>query len=343
MCRAGVVTKSCSLEGHHPHRGPVVEQVWIGWCTRETIRRHRSPSHRLLAVLPIMAQCPSGRDRTQPGSAATTPVVRHCRTQRYGPAVPGSVQSVERAAAILRLLAEEDEPIGLAQITSALGLAKGTVHGILRTLEDVGFVEQDQAGGPYRVATEVFRLGWTEAGSERTAVQGAELDRRSGRPDRRVRQGGRLSRGPGRSRAPRLPGRRRHPGAGDRLGGPAARERARQGAAGVRPRRGAQHREPTAARADHPDHHRSASSCSASSPRSATWAGRDRSARSNPGVAGIAAPIRDRGGYVVAVVGIEGSVERLCDDRRRPRPALVSHVVRAGRSISRELGHGRDL
>jgi DNA-binding IclR family transcriptional regulator len=72
------------------------------------------------------------------------------------------VQSVERAAAILRLLAEEDEPIGLAQIASALDLAKGTVHGILRTLEDVGFVEQDQAGGPYRVATEVFRLGWTK-------------------------------------------------------------------------------------------------------------------------------------------------------------------------------------
>jgi hypothetical protein len=46
---------------------------------------------------------------------------------------------------------------------------------------------------------------------------------------------------------------------------------------------------------------------------------------------------------VVAAVGIEGSVERLCDDRRRLRPALISHVVRAGRSISRELGHGRDL
>ena len=78
--------------------------------------------------------------------------------------MPGSVQSVERAAAILRLLAEEDEPVGLSQIAAALGLAKGTVHGILRTLEDVGFVEQDQRAGPYRVATEVFRLGWTTAG-----------------------------------------------------------------------------------------------------------------------------------------------------------------------------------
>ena len=76
--------------------------------------------------------------------------------------MPGSVQSVERAAAILRLLAQEDEPVGLSQIAAALGLAKGTVHGILRTLGDVGFVEQDQTSGPYRVATEVFRLGWTK-------------------------------------------------------------------------------------------------------------------------------------------------------------------------------------
>ncbi len=71
------------------------------------------------------------------------------------------MQSVERAAAILRLLAEEDEPVGLSQIAAALGLAKGTVHGIIRTLEDVGFVEQDRVSGPYRVATEVFRFGWT--------------------------------------------------------------------------------------------------------------------------------------------------------------------------------------
>jgi len=61
-----------------------------------------------------------------------------------------------------------------------------------------------------------------------------------------------------------------------------------------------------------------------------------------PGVAGIAAPIRDGGGYVVAAVGIEGSIDRVCDDRLRPRAALVTHVVRAGRAISRELGHGRE-
>ena len=71
-----------------------------------------------------------------------------------------TVQSVERAAAMLRLLADENEPIGLAQIASALGLAKGTAHGLLRTLQDVGFIEQTFPTGPYRVAPEIFRLGW---------------------------------------------------------------------------------------------------------------------------------------------------------------------------------------
>ena len=60
------------------------------------------------------------------------------------------------------------------------------------------------------------------------------------------------------------------------------------------------------------------------------------------GVAAIAAPIRDGGGYVVAAVGIEGETGRMCDERARPRAALVALVTRAGRSISRELGHGRD-
>src|SRR5438309_88187 len=90
--------------------------------------------------------------------------VRPCRTGNHVssrlPDVSATVQSVERAAAMLRLLADEDEPVGLAQIASALGLPKGTAHGLLRTLLDVGFIEQAHPTGPYRVAPEIFRLGW---------------------------------------------------------------------------------------------------------------------------------------------------------------------------------------
>ena len=73
--------------------------------------------------------------------------------------MPGAVQSVERAAAILRLLAAEEESLALGQVASALALAKPTVHGLIRTLVDVGFVEQDRLSGRYAVAADLFRLG----------------------------------------------------------------------------------------------------------------------------------------------------------------------------------------
>lgn len=62
-----------------------------------------------------------------------------------------------------------------------------------------------------------------------------------------------------------------------------------------------------------------------------------------PGIAGIAAPIRDRDGYVIAAVGVQGRVESICDAKAKPRTELTKHVANAARLISRELGHGRDL
>jgi len=62
-----------------------------------------------------------------------------------------------------------------------------------------------------------------------------------------------------------------------------------------------------------------------------------------PGVASIAAPIRDEDGYVVAAIGIQGRVETVCDARSNPRSALTKHVLNISRAISRELGHGRAL
>ena len=71
----------------------------------------------------------------------------------------GSIQSVERAAAILRLLAGGERRLGLTDVASTLGLAKGTTHGILRTLQQEGFVEQDDTSGKYQLGAELLRLG----------------------------------------------------------------------------------------------------------------------------------------------------------------------------------------
>ncbi|GGV25125.1 IclR family transcriptional regulator [Streptomyces spectabilis] len=70
-----------------------------------------------------------------------------------------NIQSLERAAAMLRLLAGGERRLGLSDIASALGLAKGTAHGILRTLQQEGFVEQDAASGRYQLGAELLRLG----------------------------------------------------------------------------------------------------------------------------------------------------------------------------------------
>ncbi|WP_236239219.1 IclR family transcriptional regulator [Streptomyces sp. CC228A] len=70
-----------------------------------------------------------------------------------------NIQSLERAAAMLRLLAGGERRLGLSDIASSLGLAKGTAHGILRTLQSEGFVEQDAASGRYQLGAELLRLG----------------------------------------------------------------------------------------------------------------------------------------------------------------------------------------
>ncbi|NRQ32893.1 IclR family transcriptional regulator [Nonomuraea sp. NN258] len=70
-----------------------------------------------------------------------------------------TIQSVERAAAILRLLASGPRQLGVAELARALGLPKGTLHGILRTLVHVGFVEQDDGTGKYRLGATLLHLG----------------------------------------------------------------------------------------------------------------------------------------------------------------------------------------
>ena len=73
--------------------------------------------------------------------------------------MPGSIQSVERAAAILRILAAGPGPLKLAELAASLQLPKGTAHGLLRTLTEVGFVDQDRVSGRYRLGAGLAELG----------------------------------------------------------------------------------------------------------------------------------------------------------------------------------------
>jgi DNA-binding IclR family transcriptional regulator len=57
----------------------------------------------------------------------------------------------------------------------------------------------------------------------------------------------------------------------------------------------------------------------------------------SPGFASLASPIDDRRGVTVGAIEIAGPMERLCRDRR-PRAELVSRVTEAARAVSHELG-----
>ncbi|WP_026126691.1 IclR family transcriptional regulator [Nocardiopsis xinjiangensis] len=73
--------------------------------------------------------------------------------------MPGRIQSIERAAALLRLLSGAPQGVGLGEISRSSDLPKGTTLGILRTLQHVGFVEQDAETGHYRLGGGMLSLG----------------------------------------------------------------------------------------------------------------------------------------------------------------------------------------
>ena len=88
-----------------------------------------------------------------------------------------------RASALLKALGGDSARLGVTELSERVGLAKGTVHGLLRTLQDEGLVEQDEETGKYRLGMAVFGLGsrvlenhplrgrslfWTDALANRT-------------------------------------------------------------------------------------------------------------------------------------------------------------------------------
>ena len=243
----------------------------------------------------------------------------------YGRAVPGSVQSIERAAAILQVVAGSGGTLGVTDIAEAVGLAKTTTHSLLRTLLLVGFVEQDRATGRYALGTRLLRLGhhldvnelrarasnWADALAARSghAVRLATLVADDVvvvlhvfRPDDSAQV---LDVGTSLPRSTAL-GKVLHAHSHPHTGHRSA------------PR-------PAAAAAE------------LAEVRARGWA----TARGEvePGTGGIAAPVRSSGGLVVAALGVSGPQSSLLDARGIPRSPLLAMVTDAAHSVSRELGH----
>ncbi|WP_395110114.1 IclR family transcriptional regulator [Actinomadura sp. SCN-SB] len=266
--------------------------------------------------------------------------------------MPGPVQSIERAAAILRLLAASSGRLGVGELAASLGLARGTVHGILRTLVRVGFVEQDEATGKYQLGAALLHLGtsyldvnelrsrainWADALAARSgeAVRiGTLLDGKVlvvhhvFRPDDSLQAMdiGTL-----------LP---LHASAL----GKALLAHDVNAAASIRGTELEAYCRRTIT-----DHRALARSLTRV--REQGWAAEIEEMAL--GEASIAAPIRGHGGLVVGAIGVSGAVERICRTdpsagpsaggaaRRVPDPGLVAYVRDASRAVSRDLGASR--
>jgi DNA-binding IclR family transcriptional regulator len=240
--------------------------------------------------------------------------------------VPGSVQSIERAAAILQVVAGAGGTLGVTDIAAAVGLAKTTTHSLLRTLLLVGFVEQDRATGRYALGNGLLRLGdhldvnelrarasnWADALAARSghAVRLATLTGEQVvvvhhvfRPDDSAQVLDVGSALPPTSALGRVLHAHSHPHTGHR--------------SASRPAGG------TAAEL--------------AEVRARGWA----TARGDvePGTAAIAAPVRGTGGLVVAALGVSGPQGALCDGRGAPRSSVLAMVTDAAHAVSRELGH----
>ncbi|MFC9504373.1 IclR family transcriptional regulator [Streptomyces sp. NPDC057002] len=78
-------------------------------------------------------------------------------------APPGGVQSVDRAVAVLEILAQQGEA-GVSEVAAAIDVHKSTAFRLLGALEAHGMVEQESERGKYRLGFGVVRLAGAVTG-----------------------------------------------------------------------------------------------------------------------------------------------------------------------------------
>jgi len=102
----------------------------------------------------------------------------------------GTIQSVDRAARILKVLASGPRRLGVSEISDRLGLSRPTVHGLLQTLQAHGFVEQDRDSDKYQLGAGLLQLGTSYLDlNELRARSIVHADRLAARTDAAVRVG----------------------------------------------------------------------------------------------------------------------------------------------------------
>ncbi|QSB16533.1 IclR family transcriptional regulator [Natronosporangium hydrolyticum] len=250
--------------------------------------------------------------------------------------MPGAIQAIERAAAILRLLAHGSGQFGLGDIASSLGLPKGTAHGILRTLQGVGFVQQDRATGKYQLGAALLHLGTSYLDAHELRSRALNwADMLAARSGETVRIGMPLE------GAVVVVHHVFRPDDSPQTLDVGALLPLHATALGKvllaydADLAGAAQHTPLTSLTRRTIVTPAVLAKVLTGVRERGWA--DEVEEYLPGQASIAAPIRAHGGLVQGAMGITGAVERICDRGNQPRSTLVGFVRDAARAVSRDL------
>lgn len=236
--------------------------------------------------------------------------------------VPGTVQSLERAAAILQVVAGSGGTLGVTDIAAAVGLPKTTAHSLLRTLLGVRFVEQDRRGR-YALGPGLLRLGSGHLDENELRARASNwadaLASRSGHAVRLATLSG------GRVVVVHHVFRPDDSAQVLDVGAELPAERTALGRVltAFAPHRSARGLAETG-RAE------------LAAVRSRGWA--MEQGEHEAGAGALAAPVRGSTGLVVGALGISGPADAVVDGRGAARPRLVAMVTEAAQAVSRELG-----
>lgn len=69
------------------------------------------------------------------------------------------VRSVQRALRILDCFSDEEPYLGVSELSDKLGIHKSTIHALLITMEDEGFVSKHEEKNKYFLTYKLFKLG----------------------------------------------------------------------------------------------------------------------------------------------------------------------------------------
>lgn len=70
-----------------------------------------------------------------------------------------AIQSVQRALTILTLFTQERTRLGITEISHLMNLPKPTIHGLVQTLINNGFLVQDKETRKYSLGLKIYELG----------------------------------------------------------------------------------------------------------------------------------------------------------------------------------------